>query len=109
MYTQTIQYYEESKILKVRSRLILGQDPEDFVRPTVLPDHPIVRRLIAYAHKTLHHAGVQTTLSHLRKRFLIPRGRSVVKEVLQKCVTCRRYTSKPVVPVVESIVWLRLK
>ncbi|GBN68995.1 hypothetical protein AVEN_269425-1 [Araneus ventricosus] len=99
-YTQTIQFYEENKILKVRSRLILGQDPENFVGPTVLADNPIVRRLIAYAHKTLHHAGVQTTLSHLRERFWIPRGRRVVKEVLQKCVTCRRYTSKPVVPVI---------
>ncbi|GBO11766.1 hypothetical protein AVEN_19164-1 [Araneus ventricosus] len=69
----TIQFYVENKILKIRSRLILGQDLEDFVRPTVLPDHPIIRRLIAYAHKTLHYAGVQTTL---------------------------RYTSKPVVPVV---------
>ncbi|GBO10074.1 hypothetical protein AVEN_31986-1 [Araneus ventricosus] len=65
----TIQFYVENKILKIRSRLILGQDPEDFVRPTVLPDHPIIRRLIAYAHKTLHHAGVETTLSHLRERF----------------------------------------
>ncbi|GBM93178.1 hypothetical protein AVEN_181974-1 [Araneus ventricosus] len=65
-YTQTIQFYEENKISKVRSRLILGQDPEDFVRPTVLPDHLIVRRFIDYAHKTLHHAGVQTTLPHLR-------------------------------------------
>ncbi|GFU48522.1 uncharacterized protein NPIL_45831 [Nephila pilipes] len=71
-YTQTIQFYEENKILKVRSRLILGEDPEDFVRPTVLPDHPIVRRLIDYIHKKLHHAGVQTTLSHLRERFWIP-------------------------------------
>ncbi|GBO08282.1 hypothetical protein AVEN_150244-1 [Araneus ventricosus] len=62
-YTQTIQFYEENKILKVRSRLILGQDPEDFVRPTVLPDHPNIRRLITYAHKTLHHAGIQTTLN----------------------------------------------
>ncbi|GFS59627.1 uncharacterized protein NPIL_241391 [Nephila pilipes] len=54
--------------------LILGEDPEDFVRPTVLPDHPIVRRLIDYIHQKLHHAGVQTTLSHLRERFRIPRG-----------------------------------
>ncbi|GFT20758.1 transposable element Tc1 transposase [Nephila pilipes] len=76
-YTQTIQFYEENKILKVRSRLILGEDPEDFVRPTVLPDHPIVRRLIDYIHQKLHHAGVQTTLSHLRERFWIPRGRRV--------------------------------
>ncbi|CAL1293989.1 unnamed protein product [Larinioides sclopetarius] len=97
-YTQTIQFYEENKILKVRSRLILGEDPEDFVRPTVLPDHPIVRRLIEYTHQTLHHAGVQTTLSHLRERFWIPRGRRIVREVLLKCVTCRRYASKPVVP-----------
>ncbi|GBM29810.1 hypothetical protein AVEN_48262-1 [Araneus ventricosus] len=35
-YTQKIQFYEENKILKVRSRLILGQDPEDFVRPICL-------------------------------------------------------------------------
>ncbi|GFU27164.1 dual 3',5'-cyclic-AMP and-GMP phosphodiesterase 11 [Nephila pilipes] len=76
-YTQTIQFYEENKILKVRSRLILGEDPEDFVRPTVLPDHPIVRRLIDYIHQKLHHAGVQTTLFHLRERFWIPRGRRV--------------------------------
>ncbi|CAL1296483.1 unnamed protein product [Larinioides sclopetarius] len=97
-YTQTIQFYEENKILKVRSRLILGEDPEDFVRPTVLPDHPIVRRLIEYTHQTLHHAGVQTTLSHLRERFWIPRGWRIAREVLLKCVTCRRYASKPVVP-----------
>ncbi|GFT58057.1 integrase catalytic domain-containing protein [Nephila pilipes] len=86
-YTQTIQFYEENKILKVRSRLILGEDPEDFVRLTVLPDHPIVRRLIDYIHKKLHHAGVQTTLSHLRERFWIPRGRRVVREVLKRCIT----------------------
>ncbi|GBM01461.1 hypothetical protein AVEN_209282-1 [Araneus ventricosus] len=66
-YTQTIQFYEENKILK-----------------------------------SLHHAGVQTTLSHLCERFWIPRGRRVVKEVLQKCVTCRRHTSKPVVPDVPA-------
>ncbi|GBM30601.1 hypothetical protein AVEN_27630-1 [Araneus ventricosus] len=101
-YTQTIQFYGENKILKVRSTLILGQDAEDFVRPTVLSDHPIFRRLIDYAHKTLHHAGVQTTLSRLRERFRIPRTRRLVKEVLQKCVTCRRYASKPVVPVVPA-------
>ncbi|GFT20647.1 integrase_H2C2 domain-containing protein [Nephila pilipes] len=82
-YTQTIQFYEENKILKVRSRLILGEDPEDFVRPTVLPDHPIVRRLIDYIHQKLHHAGVQTTLSHLRERFWIPRGQLSSSEIFE--------------------------
>ncbi|GIY52693.1 reverse transcriptase [Caerostris extrusa] len=97
-YAQTIQFYEENKILKVKSRLILEEDPEDFVRPTVLPDQPIVRRLINYVHQKLQHAGVQTTLSHLHERFWIPRGRRIAREVLQKCVTCKRYTLRPMVP-----------
>ncbi|GFQ96587.1 integrase_H2C2 domain-containing protein [Trichonephila clavata] len=90
-YSKTIQFYEENKILKVRARLILGEDAEDFVRPTVLPYHPIVRRLIEYTHKTLYQVGVQTTLSHLRERFWIPRGRRIVREVLHKFLTCKRY------------------
>ncbi|GBN84248.1 hypothetical protein AVEN_110068-1 [Araneus ventricosus] len=101
-YTQTIEVYEENKILKLLSRLILGQDPEDFVRPTLLQDHPIVRRFTDYAHQTFHHAGVQITLSHLRERFWIPWARRVIIEVLQKCVTCRRCTLKPLVSVVPA-------
>ncbi|GIX80053.1 reverse transcriptase [Caerostris darwini] len=60
--------------MKERRKLILGEDPEDFVRPTFLPDHPIVRRLIDYIHQKLQHAGVQTTLSHLREPFLDSSG-----------------------------------
>ncbi|GFW11849.1 integrase catalytic domain-containing protein [Trichonephila clavipes] len=44
------------------------------------------------------HAGVQTTLSHLCERFWIPRCRRIVREVLHKCLTCKRYSSKPLVP-----------
>ncbi|GIY49533.1 reverse transcriptase, partial [Caerostris extrusa] len=42
--------------------LLQREDPGDFVRPTILPDHPIVRRLINYVHQKLQ-TGVQTTLS----------------------------------------------
>ncbi|GFX92542.1 dual 3',5'-cyclic-AMP and-GMP phosphodiesterase 11 [Trichonephila clavipes] len=35
-YSKIIHFYEENKILKVRSRLILEEDAEDFVRPTIL-------------------------------------------------------------------------
>lgn len=68
------------------------------IRPTVLLDHPIVRRLIEYTHKTLHHAVVQTTLSHPRERFWIPRGQRIIRELLHKCFTCKRYALKPLVP-----------
>ncbi|GIY01727.1 transposable element Tc1 transposase [Caerostris extrusa] len=71
-YAQTIQSYEENKILKVKSRLILG---EDFVRLAVLPDHSIVRRLFDYIHQKLQHAGMQTTLSSLHGPVPLPANR----------------------------------
>ncbi|XP_071033041.1 uncharacterized protein [Parasteatoda tepidariorum] len=68
-YKDTIQFFVENEILKVQTRLILSQDPEDFTYPIVLPDHPLLERLILHTHKSLMHAGVLTTLAQLRERF----------------------------------------
>ncbi|GFQ79810.1 integrase catalytic domain-containing protein, partial [Trichonephila clavata] len=76
-YKDTIQFYEEKGILKVQTRLILSQDPEDFTHPTVLPDHPLLERLVLHTHRSLMHAGVLTTLAQLREKFWIPKGRRV--------------------------------
>ncbi|GFY72644.1 dual 3',5'-cyclic-AMP and-GMP phosphodiesterase 11 [Trichonephila inaurata madagascariensis] len=72
-YKDTIQFFEENGILKVQTRLILSQDPEDFTHPTVLPDHPLLERLVLYTHRSLMHAGVLTTLAQLREKFWIPK------------------------------------
>ena len=97
-YEDTMQFSTEDGILKVQTRLILSQDPEDFTRPIVLPDHALLKTLILYTHRSLMHAGVLTTLAKLRERFWIPKGRKVVKEILRKCVPCKRLTSKKVNP-----------
>ncbi|GFT24904.1 integrase catalytic domain-containing protein [Nephila pilipes] len=72
-YKGTIQFFEENGILKVQTRLILSQDPEDFTHPTVLPDHPLLERLVLHTHRSLMHAGVLTTLAQLREKFWIPK------------------------------------
>ncbi|GBN94076.1 hypothetical protein AVEN_248723-1 [Araneus ventricosus] len=71
-YKDTIQFFEENGILKVQTRLILSQDPEDFTLPTVLPDHPLLERLVLHTHRSLMHARVLTTLAQLREKFWIP-------------------------------------
>ncbi|GFS48342.1 integrase catalytic domain-containing protein [Trichonephila inaurata madagascariensis] len=81
-YKDTIQFFEENGILKIQTRLILSQDPEDFTHPTVLPDHPLLERLVLYTHRSLMHAGVLTTLAQLREKFWIPKGRRVVIAIL---------------------------
>ncbi|GFQ68319.1 integrase catalytic domain-containing protein [Trichonephila clavata] len=77
-YKDTIQFYEEKGILKVQTRLILSQDPEDFTHPTVLPDHPLLERLVLHTHRSLMHAGVLTTLAQLREKILDSQGRRVL-------------------------------
>ncbi|GFV91388.1 integrase catalytic domain-containing protein [Trichonephila clavipes] len=74
-YKDTTKFFEENGILKVQTRLILNQDPEDFTHPTILPDHPLLERLVLYTHRALMHAGVLTTLAQLREKFWIPKGR----------------------------------
>ncbi|GFT24322.1 integrase catalytic domain-containing protein [Nephila pilipes] len=76
-YKDTIQFFEENGILKVQTRLILSQDPEDFTHPTVLLDHPLLERLVLHTHRSLMHAGVLTTLAQLREKFWVPKGRRV--------------------------------
>lgn len=93
-YKASMKFYEDKGVLRVRTRLIFSEDDEDFQCPIVLPDHQITRRLIEYTHKVMNHAGVQTTLGHLRERFWIPRGRRIIREVISKCVPCRRHSVK---------------
>ncbi|GFY59018.1 integrase catalytic domain-containing protein [Trichonephila inaurata madagascariensis] len=97
-YKDTIQFFEENSILKVQTRLILSQDPEDFTHPTVLPYHPLLERLVLYTHKYLMHAGVLMTLAQLREKFWIPKGQRVVRAILRQCIKCKRLTTSKVNP-----------
>ena len=41
------------------------------------------------------HNGVKETLTELRSKFWLVKGRQAVKKLLHNCVTCRRYEGKP--------------
>ena len=41
------------------------------------------------------HVGIEWTLSLLRQRFCVIKGRSLVKQIKYKCVTCRRLYAAP--------------
>ncbi|GBM06874.1 hypothetical protein AVEN_147819-1 [Araneus ventricosus] len=66
--------------------------------PIVLPGHPILERLIFHTHRSLIQAGVLTTLTQLRDRFWIPKGRKVARSVLRRCVQCKKLNSENVNP-----------
>ena len=58
-------------------------------------DSHLTKLIIWDAHEATMHHGVESTLAWIRRRYWIIKGRKTVKNVLRKCVGCKRYQGKP--------------
>ena len=54
--------------------------------------------IILDSHERALHHGTETTLSDVRSKLWIIKGRKAVKSVLRKCVACNRYQGRPLLP-----------
>lgn len=89
-------FLDDKGILRVGGRLKHATLPEEAKHPIILPFHHYFTRLIIlHYHEKLLHAGVQTTLNSIREEFWPIFARSRIKEILRKCVQCRKATPKP--------------
>jgi len=83
-------------LIRIKTRLFLRDDTPEFLCPIVLPhSHSIVRLLIREHHERVGHMGVRITLSSLRKKFWVLKGRQAVRSVISKCEICKRHDLKP--------------
>ncbi|WP_253302409.1 DUF1759 domain-containing protein [Wolbachia endosymbiont of Psylliodes chrysocephala] len=90
-------FQNQNGILKLKTRLVYGDFPEEFKYPIILPDkHDIVRKLIMEEHISHCHAGPKILLGILRERFWILRAKKVVHDIISKCVVCRKQNVKSV-------------
>ena len=69
--------------------------------------HPILLRggetfftqlVVRDAHNRVLHHGVETTLSYIRSKYWIIKGRKTVKDTLRKCIICKRFQGKVLCP-----------
>ena len=58
-------------------------------------NHPFTFLVTRKAHEQVLHNGVKETLTEIRGRFWIVRGRSLAKKIVQQCRVCRRHEGKP--------------
>ena len=64
--------------------------------PIFLPhDHHLTTLLVRRAHKRVLHNGVKDTLTEVRLRYWVVKGRSLVKRIVRECVICKRYEGRP--------------
>ena len=50
--------------------------------------------MIRQSHENVKHNGVRETLTEVRSKFWIIKGRQAVKDVLFKCVICKKMLGK---------------
>lgn len=83
---------DEKGLIRVTTRLLQREDTDSFKHPIVLPSkHPVVHSLILEQHKRASHAGVHTLISQLQENFWILQCRRTIRQVLNKCISCRRF------------------
>ena len=92
-------FLDERGVLRCNGRINNAPIPQTAKKPVLLPaKHPLVRLLIQQAHEQVKHNGIRDTLTNLRERYWIIRGREAVKQFIRNCVTCRKFEGAPYKP-----------
>lgn len=93
-------------VLRSIGRLSNADVRSETRRPVVLPSKCRFTDLaILEAHIETGHGGVSHTLSHLRQKFWVPKGRSRVRAILSHCIVCRKYKSNSYYALPEMPPW----
>ncbi|GFX89725.1 uncharacterized protein TNCV_3711571 [Trichonephila clavipes] len=87
-------FKDNEGIIRVKTKITERKDDPNFIALFLMPSKCLLTtRLIEYYHVKHCHAGVQILMSILREKFWIMKTRKTVREVVMKCVPCRRYSS----------------
>ena len=86
---------DQEGLLRVGGRLRHSKLPRDARHPIILPnDSHLARLILIRAHQRVGHLGTNSTLCEVRKKYWIPRASRLVRSIIAKCVTCRRYRGR---------------
>ncbi|GFX36198.1 integrase catalytic domain-containing protein [Trichonephila clavipes] len=87
-------FKDNEGIIRVKTKITERKDDPNFIAPILMPSKCLLTtRLMEYYHLKHCHAGVQILISILREKLWIMKTRNTVREIVMKCVPCRRYSS----------------
>uniref|UniRef100_A0A1X7TD41 DUF5641 domain-containing protein n=1 Tax=Amphimedon queenslandica TaxID=400682 RepID=A0A1X7TD41_AMPQE len=89
-------FSDQNGLWRCRGRIQNANARYEIKHPILLPaGNYFTLLVIREAHEIVFHSGVKQTLTELRSKYWIVRGRSVVKKMIYRCVTCRRFEARP--------------
>ena len=87
-------FYDETQLLRCKGRLSNASISYDARFPVLLPRGRLAYIITLDVHSALKHAGVRQTLTEMRKKFWIIKGRNFVRKTLHDCRVCRKFDRK---------------
>lgn len=83
------------QIAQVQGKVTKRTIPFNAKHPILLPaDHHLTVLIIDNCHQRTLHNSVKETLTKLRSRFWVNKGRQIVWRVIPKCVNCKKIEAK---------------
>ena len=93
-------HIDKGNVLKCKGRINNSSPALNSKQPILLPhDNPYVALLIIDAHQCVKHCGTNDTLTALRERLWILKGRQTVGKVIRSCTLCHRMEGSAYPPV----------
>ena len=85
-------FVDENGVWRCGGRLSNVEAPFAAKHPVLLPrNHTLTALVVREAHERVHHNGVKETLTEIRRRFWIPKGRSLVRYLIHHCILCKKF------------------
>ena len=95
-YVTQFGLFLDEDVIKCKGRLNNAPLPVNTRNPILLPaKHEFTHLLIKQSHECVKHSGISDTLTALRERYWVPRGREAVKKIIRSCVICRKHEGTP--------------
>lgn len=89
-------FLDPTGVWRCGGRLSNADIPYSAKHPILLPKHHhLVALIVKRAHERVFHNGVKETLTEIRSKYWILKGRSFVKMIIRQCVICRKFEGKP--------------
>ncbi|GFU56639.1 integrase catalytic domain-containing protein [Trichonephila clavipes] len=91
-----VPYLDGNNLLRLTGRLLEADLCFDEKHPVILLRRcKFTELLVIREHERIGHCGVSATLTQLRKKYLVPKGRQLVKTMIRICLVCKKYSAKP--------------
>lgn len=85
-------FLDPSGVWRCGGRIAHADLPYSSKHPVLLSNnHPLI---VKDAHEKVQHNGVRETLTEVRSKYWILKGRCLVKSILSHCILCRRFEGK---------------